>query len=60
MNEVIQIPRRCDFVLDDHIKCQSRNAIWVDGFQGNLCLVHKAGWDQARAKHPAFRSKQQP
>lgn len=57
MGEVIKLPQRCGFhVADEHgvpRQCVSRNAIWNDSFQGPLCIVHEAGLNQSKGRHPA-------
>lgn len=60
MTEVLQFPIRCDADVDVGKQCDSRNALWVDTAQKNLCIVHRAAHEQrlaAKAKskllHPS-------
>lgn len=61
MGDVTPMGVRCDYNEQDDAdritRCSSRNARWVDDFQGNLCMVHEAARAQAKAKHPAGKAR---
>lgn len=58
---VIQIPLRCERMIEtegDPVRCQSRNAVWCERHQMNLCSACEAGLTRAKLRHPSNRSKQ--
>lgn len=54
--EVISLPRQCEVIQDDDSRCKSRNAVWNEKLQMNVCFVHEAALEQAKAKHPAGKA----
>lgn len=54
--EVIKLPRQCDARDENHERCRSRNAVWVESWQGFLCMVHEKSLARAKALHPSTRA----